>query len=223
MDINTDIKYLKGVGSARAAEFNKLGVGTVGALLRFYPRNYEDWSKVVSIRDAKPDENVCIRATVSHTPTKHLIKGGRVLYKVAVTDGRGLLNLTFFNNKYIPKMLEENEEYLFFGKISSSRIGYKEMLSPTFAKAVGGEKIRPIYRATASLSSKTIEKCVAQALTHADEIIVDPLPHEVIKKYSLCGLKEAITAVHFPKDDAELQRARRRLIFDELFADEKTA
>ncbi|MBE6835828.1 MAG: ATP-dependent DNA helicase RecG [Ruminococcaceae bacterium] len=217
MDINTDIKYLKGVGSARAAEFNKLGVDTVDALLHFYPRNYEDWSKIVSIKDAPIDENCCIRAIVSHVPTKHLIKGGRTLYKVSVTDGKGMLNLTFFNNKYIPQMLKENEEYLFYGKVLYSRIGVKEMLSPMFIKAEQNEKIRPIYHATAKLSSRTIEKCVTEALKHTDEIVKDPLPEEMRKKYRLCTLKEALFSVHFPVDNADLEKGRRRLIFDELF------
>ncbi|MCR4563112.1 MAG: ATP-dependent DNA helicase RecG [Clostridiales bacterium] len=217
MDSNTDIKYLKGVGSARAAEFNKLGVDTVDALLHFYPRNYEDWSKIVSIKDAPVDENCCIRAVVSHTPTKHLIKGGRTLYKTSVTDGRGVLNLTFFNNKYIPQMLKENEEYLFYGKVLYSRIGVREMLSPMFIKAQQNDKIRPIYHATSRLSSRTIEKCVAEALKHIDEIITDPLPVEFLEKYRLCPLKDALKAVHFPADNAELEKGRRRLIFDELF------
>ena len=217
MDSNTDIKYLKGVGSARAAEFNKLGVDTVDALLHFYPRNYEDWSKIVSIKDAPIDENCCIRATVAHTPSKHLLKGGRTLYKTSVTDGYGMLNLTFFNNKYIPQMLKENEEYLFYGKVMYSRIGSKEMLSPMFVKSEQNDKIRPIYHATAKLSSRTVEKCVAEALKHIDEIIKDPLPEEMRKEYKLCPLKEAVKAVHFPADNAELEKGRRRLIFDELF------
>ena len=217
MDSNTDIKYLKGVGSARAAEFNKLGVDTVDALLHFYPRNYEDWSKVVSIKDAPIDENCCIKAIVSHVPTKHLIKGGRTLYKVSVTDGMGMLNLTFFNNKYIPQMLKENEEYLFYGKVLYSRIGVREMLSPMFIKAEENDKIRPIYHATSRLSSRTIEKCVNEALKHIDEIVKDPLPEEMLKEYKLCPLNEAIKAVHFPSDNAELEKGRRRLIFDELF------
>ncbi len=217
MDSNTDIRYLKGVGSARAAEFNKLGIDTVDALLHFYPRAYEDWSKVVKIADAPVDEYCCIKATVSHVPTKHLIKGGRTLYKVSVTDGRGMLNLTFFNNKYIPQMLKENEDYLFYGKVQYSRIGVKEMLSPLFMKAEENDKIRPIYHATSKLTSRTTEKCVNEALKHIDEIIVDPLPKEMLEKYNLCPLKEAIASVHFPSDNASLERARRRLIFDELF------
>ena len=218
MDSNTDIKYLKGVGSARAAEFNKLGVNTVDALLHFYPRNYEDWSKIVSIKDAPIDESCCIKAIVSHTPTKHLLKGGRILYKTSVTDGRGILNLTFFNNKYIPRMLKENEEYLFYGKVLYSRIGVREMLSPMFIKSEQNEKIRPVYHATARLSSRTVEKCVAEALKHIDEIITDdPLPEEIIRENGLCSLNEAIAAVHFPSDDSELEKGKRRLIFDELF------
>jgi len=217
MNAGTDIKYLKGVGSARAAEFHKLGVDTVGALLRFYPRNYEDWSKIVPINEAVFEENCCIRATVSHTPTKHMIKGGRVLYKTSVTDGKGIVNLTFFNNKYIPQMLKEDEEYLFYGKMSCSRIGSREMLSPMFIKSEQNEKIRPIYRATAKLSSRTIEKCVKEALKNVNEIIDEPLSEEMREKYSLCPLCEAISSVHFPSDNAGLERARKRLIFDELF------
>lgn len=217
METNTNIQYLKGVGSARAAEFNKLGVGTVDALLRLYPRNYEDWSKVVSIKEAPLDETCCIRGIVSHTPTKHLINGGRILYKTSITDGKSLLNLTFFNNKYIPQMLKENEEYLFYGKVLYSRIGAKEMLSPMFIKSEQNEKIRPIYPATAKLASRTIEKSVQEALKYIDDIITETMPEEIRKKYNLCPLKEAVKGLHFPKDKTDLEKCRRRLIFDELF------
>ena len=217
MDANTSIQYLKGVGSARAEEFQKLGVSTVDALLRLYPRNYEDWSQITSIKDAPLDENCCIRATVCHTPTKHLIPGGRILYKTSITDGKGLLNLTFFNNKYIPQMLKEDEEYLFYGKVIYSRIGAKEMLSPMFIRAQDNEKIRPIYPATAKLPSRTTERCVGEALKHIDEIIKEPLGENMLKEYSLCPIKEAIAGVHFPKSSEQLEVCRRRLIFDELF------
>ena len=87
MDFSTEIQYLKGVGPARAEAFSKLGVDTVGALLRFYPRAYEDWSRVVPIREAPVDTECCIRAVVSYTPSKVRLPGGRLLSKTNVTDG----------------------------------------------------------------------------------------------------------------------------------------
>lgn len=101
MDFSTEIQYLKGVGPARAEAFSKLGVDTVGALLRFYPRAYEDWSRVVPIREAPVDTECCIRAVVSYTPSKIRIPGGRLLSKTSVTDGIGILNLVFLTTSLL--------------------------------------------------------------------------------------------------------------------------
>ena len=92
MNFSTDIKYLKGVGSARAEAFQRLSVGTVGALLRFYPRAYEDWSAVYPIREAPFDTNICVKGIVCDTPLKIRIPGGTTLYKTSITDGQGLIN-----------------------------------------------------------------------------------------------------------------------------------
>ena len=110
MQLKADIQYVKGVGPARAEAFHKLSVDTAGALLRYYPRAYEDWSQIVPIREMPENTPCCIRATVCHTPEKIRVPGGLLLFKTSVTDGEGLLNLTFFNNKYIGKMLKEGEE-----------------------------------------------------------------------------------------------------------------
>ncbi|MEG0545846.1 MAG: ATP-dependent DNA helicase RecG [Oscillospiraceae bacterium] len=217
MNFGTDIKFLKGVGSTRAEAFYKLGISTVGALLRYYPRNYEDWSNILSIKDAPLGENCCIKATVCHTPTKIKIPGGMLLYKTSITDGVGLLNLTFFNNKYIINMLEEGKEYLFFGKIVLNKYFIKEMNSPMFAKSESGEKIRPIYPANSVLTTKIIEKCVDNVFLNLANEISDFLPDYIKEKYSLCSLDFAIHNIHFPRDYISLEKAKNRLIFDELF------
>ena len=170
MNFSTDIKYLKGVGSARAEAFQRLSVGTVGALLRFYPRAYEDWSAVYPIREAPFDTNICVKGIVCDTPSKIRIPGGTTLYKTSITDGQGLINLTFFNNKYIPNMLKSGEEYYFFGKITQSKFGGREMASPVFSNASGEAGIKPVYPQTAGLNSKLIAKCVKNALDSIEEI-----------------------------------------------------
>lgn len=217
MQLKSDIKYVKGVGPTRAEAFYKLSVPSVGALLRYYPRAYEDWSQIVPIRDLQAGENACIRATVCHTPTKIRIPGGTLLFKTTVTDGAGLLNLTFFNNKYIQNQLKEGEEYLFFGKPAQNRYGALEMASPLFQKPQSAHRIRPIYPATAQLNSKTIERCVQNALDALETEIPDFLPREIREKNGLCALDTAIRHIHFPPDEERLSAARKRLIFDELF------
>ena len=216
MDFSTEIQYLKGVGPARAEAFSKLGVDTVGALLRFYPRAYEDWSRVVPIREAPVDTECCIRAVVSYTPSKIRIPGGRLLSKTSVTDGIGILNLVFFNNKFIDSMLKEGEEYLFFGKITVDKHGIRQMVSPLISKGEDKDRIRPVYPQTADVSSKLTEKCTMQALKGCKEI-PDFMPSEILEKNDLCSLDYAIRNIHFPESFESLDRARKRLIFDELF------
>ncbi|NMP37473.1 MAG: ATP-dependent DNA helicase RecG [Clostridiales bacterium] len=216
MEMNTDIKYLKGVGESRAASLKKLGIGTLGALLRFYPRAYEDWNSIVSISDVPLNETLCIKGTVLHKPSAFKTRNGAMLYKTTVSDGTGLMNLTFFNNKYVVNQLSENEDYLFFGKVALNMYGAKEMASPRFEKAQGKERIRPVYRCTQSLNSKAIEKFVSTALDAFAGDIPDPIPGALIKKYRLPVLAEALRMIHFPADESEIAAARRRLVFEEL-------
>lgn len=217
MQLNAPIQYVKGVGPARAEAFLKLSVPTVGALLRYYPRAYEDWSRIVAIRDLPENEYACVRAVVCHRVDHVRVPGGLQLYKTTVTDGAGLLNLTFFNNKYVCSQLKEGEEYLFFGKAAHNRYGAREMASPLFQKPQSAHRIRPIYPSSAALPSRAIERCVQNVFDALEGPIPDFLPARVRTENGLCTLDEAVRGIHFPKTRDELETARRRLIFDELF------
>lgn len=216
MDFSTDIKYVKGVGDAKKEKFKKLGICTVRDLLYNFPRDYEDWSKITPITDTPFGEPCCIKATITHAPTGIKTKSGTMLFKASATDGRGILALTFFNNKYVVNQLFENEEYLFFGKINQNIIGGREMLSPRFVKAVGNEKIHPIYRQTENLTTRNIETITANAFSMLKGGIDDTLPEYLILKYRLMPLEEALYNMHFPQSDEMLAGAKRRLIFEEL-------
>ncbi len=216
MDFSTDIKYVKGVGDARKEKLKKLGIHNVKDLLYYFPRDYEDWSKIVPITEAPFGEQCCIKATVTIAPTGIKTKNGTMIFKASATDGRGILALTFFNNKYVVNQLFENEEYLFFGKINQNIIGGREMLSPRFVKASKNDKIRPVYRQTESLNSKSIETITANAFSMLKGGIEESLPEYLIKKYRLMPLDEALYNMHFPESDEALAGAKRRLIFEEL-------
>ncbi len=216
MKFSDDIKYIKGVGEAKALAFRSVGVSTVGELLRFYPRAYEDWSNIVPISQCLIGENVCIKGTVMFPVKNERVRGGMLIAKATITDGDDVVAATFFNNKYIDKMLKSGEEYLFYGKITLGKFSAREMVSPMFIKTTQSVEIKPIYPQNKNITSKIIQSAVQNALEKI-ETIPEYLPKEIVEKYNLVSLDTAIRNIHFPKDDEDLQKARERLIFDELF------
>ena len=216
VDLDTRVQFLKGVGEARAKTLAKQGIFSVGDLLRNYPRAYEDWNNVTPIRDAEINENVCLKAIIAERPAVVRINGGKILVKTAIADGTDYMHIVFFNNKYVKDQLIENEEYLFFGKITQDKYGAKTMLSPRFEKSPEKQRIRPVYKATSALSSKTVERLTENALREIKGNIPEIIPDSVIKKYKLMGFEDALRTVHFPETEKELSLAKRRLIFEEL-------
>ncbi len=210
------IQFVKGVGEKRAALFHRLGITTVYDLLHWYPRQYEDWSRVVAIADAPAGEPCCVRAVAVAKPTEHRIRKGLTLYKFTVTDGVSGMHVTLFNNKYAAAAIKGGEEYLLFGMVESKFHRF-EMSSPTIAPAEGGDRIRPIYPQTAGLTSPAIERTVRQAF----ELVglpceADVLPTEMVERLSLMRRSDALYNIHFPCDNTALAAARRRLVFEEL-------
>lgn len=214
IDLNTNIQFIKGVGEKRAQLLNKLGIFDIHTLLSFYPRAYEDWSRTKSASDVPENETCCIRAVLASPVTEHLVKKGMTLYKCAFTDGASLIHVTLFNNRFLAQSLELYEEYLLFGKIQKTFTSIS-MTSPRIEKAKDAQRIHPVYPTTANLSSKAIEKVVHNALD-----MLPPLPEtldeEILTQYRLMGLNEAIREIHSPSASDSLEKAKKRLIFEEL-------
>lgn len=211
----TPIQHLKGVGEKRAKLFEKLGAPTVGALLRLYPRAYEDWSHPCSIAQAPFGETCRIRAIVVQEAKESRIRKGMTLYKLVASDGYSNLYITLFNNPYGAKLLSLGEEFIFSG-MAGGRLGHREMVSPVFEKAATGVRIKPIYPQTEGLNSRTIEQAVRQALALLPENLSDPLPDSLRSAFSLCHMRYAIENIHNPSSEEALQIARYRLAFEEL-------
>ncbi|MBQ6019321.1 MAG: DEAD/DEAH box helicase, partial [Clostridia bacterium] len=217
MDFYSDIQYVKGVGASRARLFRRLGIGTVGDALRYYPRAYEDWSRVYSPSDAPAGVVCCVRGVLAYPPETRRIAGNRILVKTALVDEGAYLDIVFFNNKYVADKLKQGEEYLFFGKPEPDPYGGGlQMVSPQFQPVSDeGTGLHPIYRQTESLNSRAIAKVIRAALDGVGEL-TDPVPENIIRKYRLLPLREALEKIHFPKTEAQIAAARRRLAFEEL-------
>ncbi len=206
------IQYLKGVGEKRAQLFKKLGIDSVDALLRYYPRAYIDYKNTVNIFDAEPQSTVCVKARVLCRPEEKKIRPGMNIYKFLVGDESGQMTVTLFNQKYLAAKLNEGSCYLFYGKITGNPY-YREMSSPDIREE-NFSGIHPVYPACEGLSSQNIERIMRTALENCGE---DVLPEYLREKYRLFGLSDALRNIHFPASNEALKQARRRLMFEELF------
>lgn len=212
---NMPVGNLKGVGPKRARLFEKIGAPSVGALLRLYPRAYEDMTHPFPIRQAPLNEPCAVRAILYRAPVETRVRGGMLLCKCRASDGESDLELTFFNNPYVKDRLLEGETYLFYGKVSSNFLK-REMLSPEFYPAASCPPIIPIYRQTQGLSSRMIANAVKNAFLLLPQDLRDPIPEELRARHRLLSLREALETIHFARTLEELKEARRRMIFEEL-------
>lgn len=207
------IEYLKGIGEKRAKCFHKLGIESIGDLLRYYPRTYEDWSHISSIAEVPFGEKCCIKATVGSPCHTSYIRKGLTIFQFIVNDGTLPMKITIFNNKYLAGLLESGGEFLFYGKAGGS-FTVKEMVSPEVRRPQNYQRFYPIYRLTEGLTNRLIENAVKQALQY--DRMDDPIPCPIRHDYQLCELPFALQNIHFPVSSHDLERARRRLAFEEL-------
>ena len=210
---DTDIRFLKGVGEKRAQHLYSLGIDTIGALLRYFPRGYEDFSNVKQIFDCNADEKVCVKAKIITPINEVTVRKNMTLYKFAVSDGTAQMQITLFNNKFLAAKLHEGSEYLFLGKLQEGAF-LPSMSSPEI-REVGSAQIAPVYPASKYMTSSAISKLVKTALSGCE--IENVLPESIINAYRLCDLKTAIENIHFPKSEQALARAKQHLVFEELF------
>ena len=213
------LEGLPGVGKARGAALAKLGLATVGDLLDYYPRDYQDRRKVSTLAAAPAEEPVCVRAVVAQAPRLSRVRGGLELVKVPIADETGRAVVTFFNQSYVQRALVPGEEYVFFGRLEGAGRA-RQMTNPVFErvdKARFTGRIMPVYPLTRGVSNNLIAalawRCVEECAQSAPEL----LPAEIRRKYNLAGAPFACANIHFPVGDAHLAVARRRLIFEEFF------
>ena len=213
MKLDDNIRFLKGVGEKRAELFRQLGVFDVGTLLSLYPRDYRDRREQLKLREAYFDRPCCIKATVQSEIQENYIRKGMILYRFSIFDGEESCTVTLFNQKYLAEKLEVGKTYLFYGRVVRNFIKC-EMSAPEIYEE-SEATIMPIYRQTAGLNSNTIHKAVATALDVAE--ITEALPEALRRSHNLLDLKTALWYIHCPNSFVEIEVARKRLVFEELF------
>ena len=213
---DTPVRYLKGVGPKTAERFEKLGILTLSDLLCHYPRRYLDFSKPYSIAEAPADTECVVKAEVCAQPGGRILPGGRRMERITAGDDVSSLEITWFNNPYAAQKLELGQEYYFQGIVTGGMLR-RQMVNPQVRTdaQVKSSPFEAVYPQTEGLTSSAIAKCVRQLLPHA-ELLPDPLPSEMLKKYRLLSKADAVRAIHCPATEEEAFAARRRLIYEEL-------
>ena len=213
---DTPVRYLKGVGPKTAERFEKLGILTLSDLLCHYPRRYLDFSKPYSIAEAPSDTECVVKAEVFAKPGGRILPGGRRMERITAGDDVSSLEVTWFNNPYAVQKLELGQEYYFQGTVTGGMLR-RQMVNPQVRTdaQVASSPFEAVYPQTEGLTSSAIAKCVRQLLPHV-ELLPDPLPPGMLKKYRLLPKADAVRAIHCPASEEEAFAARRRLIYEEL-------
>ena len=217
--LSDPVTILKGVGPARAKQLQALNIFTLEDLICHFPRGYEDRTQLVTIDKLQVDVPACFRAMVMNTPRTTHVRKGLDITKVQVADHTARLNLTFFNSRFVSENLHYGQEYIFYGAVSGDFIGYN-MTNPAFesldSQPVTTRRVLPIYPLTAGLNNGALLKLVRQALAVCDPP-AEIIPGEIRRQYDILPAEEAYRAIHEPRDMAEAEAAKRRLIFEEFF------
>lgn len=225
--LNTDIKFLAGIGPKRAELIEKeLGIATFGDMLYFFPFRYIDRTQFYKIKDVNPDlPYIQLKGKITHI--EHLGADRQKRLVAYFTDGTDTIELVFFKGlKWLSEKLKLGVEYVVFGKPSlySGKVNlvHPEVDSPTEDKGFLASAIQAVYRSTEKLKdsflgSKAFNRIQYELFKHVNDKLDETLPPYMLETYKLMPLRKALLNIHFPQDAQQLQQAQYRLKFEELF------
>ena len=219
MDIQANVKSIKGIGEKKAADLARVHIHTVKDLLEYYPRGYETYEAPVPIFQAQFRDYAAVKGVLMQVPTTRYVKRYKITSAMIRDEAGMMMELSWFNMPYLSKTLKPGAQYVFRGKIS----GYgtlRKMQQPQILKMADYEALRqtlqPIYPLTKGLTKKAVSDAVKAALDEGAEL-PETLPETLRHDYDLMDLNAAVRMIHFPKDKESLLPARRRLVFEEFY------
>lgn len=218
MRYEDSIRQIKGVGEKAEQRFHKLDIWNVGDLLEHYPREYDEFHDLVKIADVKEGEMAAVEGVMACRPSIHTTARLKILSMV-LEDETGRITVTWFNMPFLANRLKMGTRYILRGKVGRKNgklvLEQPKMYSKNeFFKQVG--RLHPIYPLTAGLTNHAVEKAVRDAIGSL-EGAAEFLPADLRKRQNLLAYRKAIHDIHFPKNQLEYRKARKRLVFDEFF------
>lgn len=218
LNLDTDIQFVKGVGPTKVVMLNKLGIYTVKDLIEFFPRMYEDRTKLYKINEFEQGKNTLFLGTVCQKKEIKRIRKNLAIYSTYVCDENGVCKLTWFNQKFIFQKIQEGNTYLFYGKptIQNGRFVVEGAVIYDVNELSKVQGIYPIYNLTAGITQNYIFKLVNEVISSVS-MYNEIFDEEFKQKNKLMNKKDALYSVHFPSSFENVKNARNTLIFEELF------
>ncbi|MBI5298288.1 MAG: ATP-dependent DNA helicase RecG [Chloroflexi bacterium] len=218
--LNAALTVLQGVGPRHAETLKQLGMHTLGDMLYYFPRRYEDYSQLKPIKSVWYGDQLTVLGMVQNVVTRPIRGGKAQVVEAILTDGTGALRLTWFNQPWIANRLQDGDQITVSGKVEQY-LGKLVMNNPDFepveAENLHTNRIVPIYPLAEKITQKWLRNLMSQVITYWAPSVADPLPESVRKAGGLMPLGEALIQAHFPKTQENLKAARARLAFDEIF------
>ena len=219
--MRTPVSELYGIGSKRAEKFTKLGVTTAGELIHHLPRGYQHRGNIQNLADAEDNTIGSFLLTISTEPRTAVLKGRMTLTKFTAFDDTRKCNISYFNQDYVKGVFKVGDTYRFWGKVNIKNTSY-EMTSPQYELYLEDRPLPEfiaVYPLTEGISQKIMANTVRATLTRLieNDEITDILDDDILEKYNLYDMPSALQAIHIPENYDMLNKARKRLAFDELF------
>lgn len=217
MNLDGLLTDVKGVGPGLAKKFATLGIKDVSDLIDYYPRRYDDFSHVQEIRHIKPGM-VTIKAVIKQAKGRYVRRGMHVTEAIAGSETDSV-RLVWFNQPYRAAALKPDTEYYISGEfaLKRQRLSIQNPSAELVSEfPVNTARIVPIYRETKGLKSQQIRKVLRSCVPEI-RLLEETLPAWVVKEQQLIDRAEAVEMMHFPVSPGALEKAKRRLGFEEVF------
>lgn len=216
---NAPLTTIPGIGPKSAKTLEKLGLFTLGDLLYYLPRRYDDYSQLKTINRLWYGEDVTIIGTVEDIKVRAVQQGKLKLVEAVISDGTDSIRVTWFNQVWIANRLKPGRPIVLSGRVDQY-LGRLTMNSPEWEplekQQLHTNRIVPVYPLTAGVTSKWLRKVTDSVVSRLAPRVVDPLPESVQTSNQLISLSEALKNIHFPTSWEALEQAQQRLAFDEM-------
>ena len=217
--LNAPITVLPGVGPRHDQTLGRLGLKTLGNMLYFYPRRYDDYTKLRPINRLFYGDEVTVIATVQSIAARPIRSGHAEIVEAVVSDGTGALRVTWFNQHWLAKRIRIGLQVVLSGKIDQY-LGRLVMNSPEWEpleqQNLNTNRIVPVYPLSANITQRWLRRTMYQVVSYWGPRVPDPLPEWVRREANLIDLPNAIVQIHFPDTADRLSKAQQRLAFDEI-------
>jgi ATP-dependent DNA helicase RecG len=218
--LNASLTVLNGVGPSNAQKLAKLGLHTLGDMLFFFPRRYDDYSQLKPIHKLWYGDEVTVVGTIQSVTNRKIRSGKMNIVEVIIEDGTGGLRLSWFNQPWLENRLKKGATISVSGKVEQY-LGRLVMSNPDWepveVESLHTNRIVPVYPLTSQVTQKNLRGIIRQVVSYWAPKLTDHMPETILKKADLVDLGTALIQAHFPDTQEQLQSARQRLAFDEIF------